>query len=560
MLEGGRTAVGTEAIATYLKRWKDPRRIPLEAALAEAEQNPEGLRKARLAFSETKGVLPISPNLLENREVIRFILGQSADVKLREMELGAERTPGFLLFMDNMVKREHLTAMLDALVVELRHEPFPTSPPDLLQFLQARSLVSAEIGTLHTLGDMVTASLSGDTVLLVSGLRAAVRLGTRGWEHRQPEEPQAEPVVRGPKEGFTETIGVNLALIRRRLQDDRLRVESFHIGERTRTAVQLVYLDGIILPELVLEVRVRLGRIKIDGGLESGVVEELIQDDPFTPFPLMKPTERPDVVAAGLLQGRFAVLVDGTPHALIAPTTFAGQMQSAEDYYQHWLMGSFIRMLRYLYLMVALLGPAVYVAVTTFHHEMLPTNLLLSLMSAREGVPFPAVLEAIAMELTFEALREAGVRLPKPVGQAISIVGALVIGEAAVMAGLVSPVMVIVVSITAISNFIIPTFSTTLAIRLLRFPMTLLAATLGFYGVALGLLVMSVHLASLRSFGVPYMSPTMPPTYADMKDMFIRVPWWAMRKRPKHLPVLDRLRQQPPEAAKPTPEQPRGVN
>lgn len=548
--------MGHDALAGYLERWKDPRRIPLDAALLKAEQSPAGLRRAALAFSDAKEVLPISPVLPELRAVLRLLFGDSPDIQFREFELGAARTPAMLVYADNLVKKDYLMTMLDAMLIRLRHEPFPARAPELLRFLQTRTLISSEIHTMHTVGDVVTTVLSGDTALLVEGLQAGIRVATRGWEHRQPEEPVAEPVVRGPKEGFTETLGVNLALLRRRLQDERLRVESMRLGKRSQTTVLLVYLDGIILPELVAEARSRLERIHISGIMESGYVEELIHDDPFTPFPLMKQTERPDVVAASLLEGRFAVLTDGTPHALIAPATFTGEMQSVEDYYQHWLMGSFIRLLRYLYLMVALLGPSVYIAVTTFHQEMLPTNLLLSLMGAREGVPFPAVLEAIAMELTFEALREAGVRLPKPVGQAISIVGALVIGEAAVMAGLVSPVMVIVVSITAISTFIIPTFSATLAIRLLRFPMMLLAATLGFYGVLLGLLAISVHLASVRSFGVPYMSPTMPPTYEDMKDLFIRGPWWMMRKRPKFLPVLDRMRQPEAKATKPGPQQP----
>jgi spore germination protein KA len=227
-------------------------------------------------------------------------------------------------------------------------------------------------------------------------------------------------------------------------------------------------------------------------------------------------------------------------------------MQAAEDYYQKWPMASFTRMLRYLFLVIALLGPASFIAVTTYHQEMIPTQLLLSIMSAREGVPFPAMVEALLMEIAFEALREAGVRLPKPVGQAVSIVGALVIGEAAVQAGLVSPILVIVVAVTGIASFVIPMFPLALALRLLRFPMIILAGSFGFYGVALGLIALSVHLASLRSFGVPYMAPTMPATPTDFKDLFIRVPWWALVNRPTFMPVMNRRRLKP-ERNKPAP-------
>ncbi|HLN62729.1 MAG TPA: spore germination protein, partial [Symbiobacteriaceae bacterium] len=324
--------------------------------------------------------------------------------------------------------------------------------------------------------------------------------------------------------------------------DPRLRADTMTVGERSSTTVVLIYMAGLTLPDLVTEVKARLQRIRIDAVLDSGYVSELISDTTLTPFPMTRATERSDVAAAAILEGKVVLIVDGSPHALVVPTLFHEGMQAVEDYYQHWTTASFIRFLRYTYLMVALLGPATYIGLLSFHQEMLPTSLLLSIMRNREGVPFPALVEALLMEISFEALREAGVRLPRNVGQAVSIVGALVIGEAAVRAGIVSPAMVIVVAITGISSFVIPLYSSALAVRLLRFPMMILAGTFGFLGVALGLIILSVHLASLRSFGVPYMAPSMPPTMSDMKDMMIRAPWWFMRERPKLVPVLDRQR------------------
>jgi len=527
----------------YLRRWQSPEAQALADSVAKVTPGGPIPEELRISLAGAKQRMPVSPVLDENLGMLHLILGPSQDVIFRTFEIGATPHRSALLFLDNLVKKELIMGLLETVVVRLRSESLPSQGEQLQRYLEQRALTNHEVNPNTNLGKVVEAALSGDSILLVEGMAAGLGVSTRGWEHRQPEEPLGEPVVRGPKEGFTETLAVNLALIRRRLKDERLRVERRRIGTHSGTDVVIVHIAGLALPEVVAEVGHRLDRIQIDGILESGYIEELIEDNPYSPFPQVRATERPDVAAAELLSGRVAVLTDGTPHVLCMPTTFAAAMQAAEDYYQRWPMASFLRMLRYLFLLIALLGPSTYIAMTTYHHEMVPTSLLVGLMAAREGVPFPALLEALMMEFSFEALREAGVRLPKPVGQSVSIVGALVIGEAAVRAGLVSPVMVIVVSITAISSFVIPVFSMALAIRLLRFGMMLLAGTLGFYGLTLGLMALGIHLASLRSFGVPYLSPIMPPTAADMKDLMIRVPRWAMRRRPQEVPTGDRVRQ-----------------
>jgi hypothetical protein len=545
---------GLKAIRDYLRWWGDPRGVPLAVALNDAQRGPQQQEKAALAFAKEVQAMPISPVPEQAKALINLVLGNSPDILVREVALGRTELKAMVFHTDNLIKKEFIMGMLDNLVIRLRDEPFPTEPEVLKKFLEQRCFTIVEVTQVTTIGDITHTILGGDTILVVEGLTIAFNLATRGWEHRTPEEPTTEPVVRGPKEGFVETGAVNVAMVRRRLLDNRLRVEMFTVGTRSHTLIWMVYLSGLAVPSMLEEARKRVRSVKVDAILESGMLKEFIEDTPWTVFPLMKATERPDVVAGELLEGKFCLIVDGTPHSLVGPATFAGGMQAAEDYYERWPAASFTRFLRYLFLMVALLGPSVYVAMTTFHHEMLPTDLLLSLMAAREGVPFPSVVEALLMELSFEALREAGVRLPKTVGQTVSIVGALVIGEAAVKAGLVSPVMVIVVAITGISSFVIPNFSTALAIRLLRFPMMFLAGTFGFYGTGLGLLILSIHLSGLRSFGVPYMSPTMPPTAEDMKDLMIRAPWWYMRKRPKFMPVSDRIRQPPDNEPKP-PEQ-----
>lgn len=524
----------------YLRTWGDPEALALAMRFP---LDPEGLEQTAAALSARKGQLPISSVVRENQAVLKLLTGGSTDLIYRSCELGAERRPALVVNVDELISQDHVMSALENLIIRLRSEPLPDDPADLIQVLQHRGLNSTGVSVVRGLGDVIRHVLIGDSVLLVEGAPQGLRFTTQGWEHRSPEEPLAEPVVRGPKVGFTELVTVNLGLVRRRVQDERLRVERFVVGERSQTSVFLVYISDIAARGLVEEARRRLERIKVDGVLETGYINELIEDSPWTPFPLIQTTERPDVVAAGLMEGRVALLVDTTPHALILPGTFQGMMQSAEDYYSHWTWGSFTRSLRYLYLVAALLGPAMYIAIVTFHQEMLPTDLLLSVMSAREGVPFPALVEALLMELTFEALREAGIRLPKPVGQAVSIVGGLVIGQAAVQAGIVSPAMVIVVALTGIASFIIPNFSMSIAIRLLRFPMMFLAASFGFLGIAFGLLAISVHLSSLRSFGVPYISPVVPDSLDEVKDLTIRLPWWLMRQRPSPFYVRDRLRQ-----------------
>lgn len=273
-------------------------------------------------------------------------------------------------------------------------------------------------------------------------------------------------------------------------------------------------------------------KIKIDAVLESGYIEEFIEDDTYSPFPQAQYTERPDTVAAQLLEGRFAIFTDNTPFVLTGPITFWRLMQASEDYYERYLMSNLIRWLRYMFLFVALYLPAIYVAVITYHQDLMPTNLMFSVASAREPIPFPAIIEALIMEISFEALREAGVRLPKTIGQTVSILGALVIGTAAVEAGIVSAPMVIIVSLTGIASFTIPRFNLAISIRMLRFPLMFLASIFGIFGIMLGTIILVLHLCNLQSFGIPYLSGISPFKRDEVKDIFVRAPWWTMTRRP----------------------------
>ncbi|MNC29175.1 Spore germination protein A1 [compost metagenome] len=337
--------------------------------------------------------------------------------------------------------------------------------------------------------------------------------------------------IRGPKDSFTESLGTNLSLVRKRIKNPNLWVETLTIGAVTKTDVSIVHIHGLAKEETLLEIRKKLSEIHVDSILESGYIEQLIEENKFSPFPTLFNTERPDSVAGNLLEGRIALFIDGTPFVLIAPATFFMFFHTVEDYYQRYDISSLIRILRFMCLFISLFGPAIFVAALNFHQEMIPTPLLINLASQREGVPFPVVVEVLLLEVTFEIIREAGIRMPSPIGQTVSIIGGLVLGQAAVQAGIVSPAMVIVVSLTGISSFATPAFNMALSVRLLRFVITLVSAYMGLYGIAIVGLILIGHLCSLRSLGVPYMSPVAPFAAGDQKDIFFRTPLHFMKIR-----------------------------
>jgi len=377
--------------------------------------------------------------------------------------------------------------------------------------------------------------LSGDTVLFLEDEDRALLCGTRGFQSRAVEEPMLESTLRGPREGFVESISVNLTLLRRRVKTPRLRFHRLILGDLTNLRVEVAYIEGLAGRELVGELLSRLKRIKIEDPLDSNSLAEFISDTPASPVPLVLATERPDRAAAALAQGRIVILVDNAPYALIVPCDMGTVLTSPEDYYINPYFAFLNRFLRLLALGITLLAPGVYVALTTYHPEMLPTAFFMRLQAAREGVPLPTLAEAVIMGGTFELLREAGMRMPRQVGQAISIVGALVIGDAAVRAGVISPIMLVVLGITAITSFAIPGYVVLLAMWLPRLLFTLAAGVLGIFGLAAVVTVTLYYSLSLRSFGIPYLYPYLPTSLSDLKDLIFRAPWWAMVRRPSQL-------------------------
>jgi spore germination protein KA len=384
--------------------------------------------------------------------------------------------------------------------------------------------------------------LSGSTVFLIDGCERYLAIDASSNEGRSVHEASSQTVIKGSKDGFIEKINSNVLLIRKRIKSKDLKVEYLNVGSITKTTVGLMYLHKIARDDIVQEIRTRLNRIEIDGLLESGYIEELIKDDRYSVFPTFLSSEKPDSVAGALLEGRVAILVDGTPYVLTAPALMIEFLQSSEDYYHHYIISSMMRFLRLLAFFLTLLVPATYIALTLFHQEIIPTPLLISIAAQREGVPFPALMEALLMEITFEILREAGIRMPRAIGSAVSIVGALVLGQAAVEAGIISAAMVIVVSITAISSFAVPNYEMSNAIRLVRFILMLMAGVFGLYGILMGLIVLILHLCKIKSVTVPYLTPIAPKVKRESQDTLFRFPLWKMKYRPIGISGTDAAR------------------
>ncbi|WP_053377830.1 spore germination protein [Paenibacillus sp. FJAT-27812] len=468
----------------------------------------------------------LTPSIRENETLFRDVFHNCSDILFRPIQI-EEQLKLMIIYVDGLID----TVTLES-IVQKPHLFQDKLQGNLAEQIKKEAAAIASTQSSASTDDVIKAVLKGNAAILIDGEANALIVEIPSYEKRAIQEPTSEVTLRGPREGFIETLRVNTSLVRRKIQSPRLKFESMVIGELSQTIVSIAYIEGIAEETVIDEVRKRLGQIKIDAILGSGYLEEFIEDSPYSPFPQVQNTERPDVTAAALLEGKVAIMEDGSPYTLIVPMTFWVSLQSADDYYERFFYSSAIRWIRYVLLIISLLLPSVYVAIISYHPQLMPTNLLLSIAVAREPSPFPAVIEAFIMEFTFEALREAGVRLPRAAGSAVSIVGALVIGQAAVQAGIVSAPMVIVVAATGIASFTIPRYNFGTSFRLLRFPLLILSGMMGFFGIAFGILFILIHLVNLNSYGVPYFSPIAPRYNSDLKDVLFRAPRWTMHKRP----------------------------
>lgn len=476
-------------------------------------------------FSNIKLVTSLDKNI----KIIKDIFVNDKTIVYRALSFGNSNcTKCMLIFINGMANSQKINE--DIIKPMLLSNRSDTNPSEIMNVLMQNVLLTGDNKRSSDVNDIVHGIIYGKTILFIDGFADVVIIDTIGWQTRTISEPQAETIVRGPREGFTESLNLNLTLIRRRVINPNLKLLFMKIGKQTKTQICVCYIEGIAQDAILKELMTRLNGIDIDGILDSGYVEELIKDAPYSPFRTIINTERPDVVVAKLLEGRFAVICDGSPIVLTLPTLFVEVFQSNEDYYDNFLYSSFVRLLRWLCFFISTSTAAIYVALATFHQELLPTPFLLSMYSARKGTPFPSFVEAISMIVVFEILKEAGLRMPKQVGGAIGIVGALVLGDAAVTARLISAPIVIITSITGIASLMLPQVLGLMEIRII---FLILSSFLGLYGYMFGVMGLVLHMMSIRSFGIPYMLNVPSFSAQDIKDTAMRAPWWSMYLRPK---------------------------
>lgn len=476
-------------------------------------------------------------------EFVRRLLGENGDFVIRRFEVFSKH-PAVMFYFTGIINRAMVnTEILKPLMYSPPHlEGNSIDPSELKRVILHQTLYQSESQLEQGLSAMIEAVLLGKIAVVVDGIPEAFIIGSRSVEKRAIEQPQTEQVIQGPREGFVEPIETNLSLLRYRLPTSNLRVHMMRVGRMTKTLVAVCFLEGTANPDLVKEVKERLSVIDIDGILDSGYIEQFIEDNPYSPFPQVLNTEKSDKAVANLLEGRVVILVDGSPFALILPSVFNQFYQTTEDYSSRYLQGSFVRLARIVALIFSLIFPSMYVAILSYNPELIPTEFAVAVAGGRAGVPFPSFIEVIIMEVSMEVLREATIRLPQQVGGALSIVGVLVIGQAAVSAGFASPITVVVIALTTIGSFATPAYNAAFALRMLRFPLIILAGMFGLYGVVIGLILIANHLLSLKSFGVPYMNPTVPGNFQGMKDLLIRSPLWLMKKRPAQLEPFNQQR------------------
>lgn len=492
--------------------------------------------------ADSNFVIGISARVEENLLNIKRLYDSPVDLMTRTISIeGTDKTCG-LVCIDGLVDKQVIDEKIIQNMQKLFRRVTDPEAVDWLEEIENKVISTVSVRTVSTLDEVSLSVMSGETAVFVDGTDRVLIVGTQGWASRAIEEPVSESLVRGPRDGFVENIRVNTSHIRRRIRDANLRFDGYKLGRRTKRTVLVAYVDGIVHPQLVEEVKKRVKSIDIDDVAESGYIEQWIEDSFLSPFPQLQPTERPDKVVGSLLQGKVAIFLDGTPFVLVAPVTFPQFFQSPEDYYERFPIGTLVRFLRYGAAFIAVFLPALYIALLSYHPGMIPSRLAFSIAGAREGVPFPAFVEAMLMEITIELLREAGLRLPRPIGQTIGIVGGLVIGEAAVAAGIMSPIMVIVVALTAIASFALPSYSMGISLRIMRFYVMVAAAFLGLYGIILVYIMINIHLVNLKSFGIPYSVPFAPSVFTDWRDLVVRAPLLFNKKRPKFMQTEDKDR------------------
>ncbi len=522
-----------------------------EFSISEANVNNDSLPKEQNQKT-------LFSNILDNIKYIKTKYNTliNSDIILREFILNArgKQYKALLLYIDGMVDSKIINDfVLEPLMLKNRSNTYEGEQKkviselktnnvtvrkvkkfDLIDYIYNSLLPQNSVNKVDSFNDLFAGINSGNCALFVDTIAMGFDIDVKGFKQRSVDSPNNEIVIKGPHEAFVENIRTNTSLLRRIINNENLIIENIEIGEITKTKCAICYISNIANNDLVAEVKYRINNLKVDSILSSGQLEQLIVDFNNIGVPQILSTERPDKVAKHLLEGRVSIIVNGTPYVLIMPAILIDFMSSPEDNNLDVHFANFLRGLRFLAAFITLLLPGLYVALTSFHQEILPTELLFSILASRQNVPFPVIFEILVMEISFELIREAGLRVPSPIGPTIGIVGALVLGQAAVSASIVSPILIIIVAITGISSFAIPDFSFGFHLRYSRFIFILLGFMSGFLGISLGIFVYISLICDLRSFGIPFAVPFAPATNSKGNGYFLP-PMWKREYRANYL-------------------------
>ena len=511
----GKERDGQRLMTSFFKRLMQPQQDPKllrQGGLRDASQ-PQG------TGSRKQARVRLNRDLMENMVKVRALSQNSTDLLERQIEVSG--VPVAILMCEGMVNLQLFTQILVRPLTELSLEN--ADGEAIARWVSRETVLSGDQKEFFTYDELFSFLMAGFVVLLIDGVDRGIACGMQGYSFRSVSEPSTEMNITGSREGFVEPIRVNQTLIRRRLRSPSLKFEMYPIGEKSRTDICLVYLTDTADPRMVEEVKRRLGKLSSDILLSQGYLRPYLEGKPFSPFSSVGTTERPDTLCAKINEGRIGILVDGTPFALVVPYLFEEHFQSMDDYSYRPYYGSFIRLLKYFAFLLSIFLPGGYVAITSFSPEMLPDSLLFNIAASEQQTPFSMMTEALVIHLIYEIMREAGLRLPRPVGHAVSIIGALVIGDAAVKAGIIGSSMVMVVALTALSSFVVPSLYEPAAI--LKFVFILVGGTWGLFGISVGFVLLLTNLCALESLGVPVMAPLSPCAPADLRDGLWRTGW-----------------------------------
>lgn len=530
-----------------------------EHAKGTSESTEKGKQDGDIRKDNKDNVISkrISKDIDENIDLIKtaFNANNNKDIIIREFTVGG-KLRAFISYIDGMVDRITINDFIIKPLL-LSEKDYMADGCSLETIVQ-QVIETNQANKIKETEEMIFEILVGNTCLYVEGCDYCVSSETKGYEKRAVSTPQTEGVVRGSQEGFTENLRTNVTLIRRIIKNKDLTTEFMKIGKRNHNQCAVMYIDGLINPAIVAEIKRRVKNLDTDFIAGSGVLEQFIEENPWSIIPTILSTERPDRAASHLMEGKAVIIAEGTPFALVVPVSISAMFHTPEDTTLKWQYGALLRIIRVLALFIATFIPGLYVALTNFHREMIPTDLLIAIAKARENVPFPTIMEVLLMEVSFELIREAGIRIPGIIGNTIGIIGALILGQAAVQANLVSPVLIIIVAITGLGNFAIPDFSMAFAARITRLMFIILGSLLGFYGISLGLVASTVMLACTKSFGVPLLS-FFSPRVSNSNDMVLKRPVWMQEYRPDDVNPLD-IKRQAKISRKWTEEEPASVD